>query len=405
MSNHSLRTTGFAFMGGVLSLMMLGGTIPISLYVLWEQQMGFSELMITVIFAVYVVGTLFALLFLGDLSDHIGRKKVLFAAIILAAISTGVFLVAFNVALLLVARTLSGVAVGLATGTATAALAELHPRGDHKAAAVVAAGCNLTGLGLGPLLAGALAEYVLAPTLTVFWVYLGLLLLAGIALAAVPETVTGGDSAFNLKPDIGIPSDMRAVMAGAALGIFAAFSLLGLFSSLVPTFLGEILGVGNLAVVGAVSFLIFIAGAISQAIAAKLANRKSVGSGLALLLLGLAALQSALILQTLWLFVIGTVASGVAIGFIFRGGLAEINRLVIADRRAEVVSAFFVAAYLGMSVPVVFIGLGSQVMSTITANLAVSGLVAAIAAGAILVVLRTFGTPALSEHPSTPSDS
>jgi MFS family permease len=388
-------------MGGVLSLMMLGGTIPISLYVLWEQQMGFSELMITVIFAVYVVGTLFALLFLGDLSDHIGRKKVLFAAIILAAISTGVFLVAFNVALLLVARTLSGVAVGLATGTATAALAELHPRGDHKAAAVVAAGCNLTGLGLGPLLAGALAEYVLAPTLTVFWVYLGLLLLAGIALAAVPETVTGGDSAFNLKPNIGIPSDMRAVMAGAALGIFAAFSLLGLFSSLVPTFLGEVLGVGNLAVVGAVSFLIFIAGAISQAIAAKLANRKSVGSGLALLLLGLAALQSALILQTLWLFVIGTVASGVAIGFIFRGGLAEINRLVIADRRAEVVSAFFVAAYLGMSVPVVFIGLGSQVMSTITANLAVSGLVAAIAAGAILVVLRTFGTPALppSTHP------
>jgi hypothetical protein len=83
---------------------------------------------------------------------------------------------------------------------------------------------------------------------------------------------------------------MRLVMAGAMLGIFAAFTLAGLFSSLVPSFLRGILGVRNLAVIGAVSFLLFAVAAISQALSARLPARRSVSLGLPVLLAGLAAL-------------------------------------------------------------------------------------------------------------------
>ena len=210
------------------------------------------------------------------------------------AMSTVLFLVASDVEVLVAARVVSGMAAGFATGTATAALAELQPRGDHRAAAVVASGSNMTGLGLGPLTAGLFAEYVAMPTHSVFWAYLGLCGLALAALSAVPETVRNGDWNISLRPRIAVPPAMRTVMLGAGLGVFAAFSVLGLFSSLVPTFLHVILGVHNFVLVGGASFLIFVIAAISQAVSAALPSRRSVSAGLPLLLVCLAGLESAL---------------------------------------------------------------------------------------------------------------
>jgi MFS family permease len=145
----SAKRRGYRLTAGVLLVMMLGGTLPVPLYVLYEKQMGFGPLGVTVVFAAYIVGTLFALVALDDLSDHIGRKKVLAMAVACAAASTALFLVASGIGVLVAARVVSGVAAGFATGTATAALAELQPRGDHRAATVVATGSNMTGWGWG----------------------------------------------------------------------------------------------------------------------------------------------------------------------------------------------------------------------------------------------------------------
>ena len=387
----SAKRRGYRLTAGVLLVVMLGGTLPVPLYVLYEKQMGFGPLGVTVVFAAYVVGTLFALVALGDLSDHIGRKNVLAIAVACAAASTTLFLVASGIGVLVAARVVSGVAAGFATGTATAALAELQPRGDHRAAAVVASGSNMTGLGLGPLAAGLFAEYVVMPTRSVFWAYLGLCALAAVALAAIPETVANPDGIISPRPQIGVPPRLRVVMLGAGLGIFAAFSVLGLFSSLVPTFLHGILGVHNLALIGAASFLIFIIAAISQAVSARLPSRRSVSTGLPLLLVCLAALEAALFGKALWLFVVATIAGGIAVGFIFRGGLSELSRLAEPRHRAAVVSAFFVAAYLGLGLPSVLIGLISLQVGPVDASAYVSGLAAAIVAVAFVMVLRTFG--------------
>lgn len=145
----SPRRRGYVLMAGILLVMMLGGTLPIPLYVIYEKQLGFGSLGVTVVFAAYVVGTLFALVALGDLSDHVGRRKVLAIGVACAALSTVLFLVSSGIGLLIVARIVSGLAAGFVTGTATAALAELQPRGDRQAAAVVASGSNQAGLGLG----------------------------------------------------------------------------------------------------------------------------------------------------------------------------------------------------------------------------------------------------------------
>ena len=188
-----------------------------------------------------------------------------------------------------------------------------------------------------------------------------------------------------------IPTDMRLVMLGAMLGIFAAFTVAGLFSSLVPSFLRGILGVNNLAVVGAASFFLFATAAATQALSASMPSRRSVSLGLPLLLAGIGALEGSLFAAALWLFLVGTVVSGVAYGLVFRGGLSEIGRLADPTHRAQVMSAFFVAAYLGLGLPVVLIGLMSQLIGTVDASAYVAGLLAVVIVAATVVVVRTFG--------------
>jgi MFS family permease len=398
------RRLGYPLAALALTAMMLGGTLPIPLYVLYEPKMGFGPLGVTVVFASYVVGTLAALLGFGDLSDHVGRKKVLGIAIAAAVVSTAIFLAATSIGELIAARVFSGLAAGFATGTVTAALAELQPQADRRRAAVVASGANLTGLGLGPLVAGLFAQYLPDPTHTVFWVYLGVIALVIAALPGIPETVLDPDRAFRVRLRIGVPASMRLVMLGAGLGIFAAFTLLGLFSSLVPSFLRGVLGVTNLAVIGAAAFLIFVTAAISQAVSARLTSRRSVTTGLPLLLAALAALEISLFVKAVWLFLIGTVAGGIASGLIFRGGLSEVNAQAAASSRAEVVSTFFAAAYLGLGLPVVLIGVITPATGTVDASAWVAGLVAAVILAAAVIVTRTFGKAPEVTPPSGHTD-
>jgi MFS family permease len=399
------RRRGYVLAAGVMAIIMLGGTLPIPLYVIYEKKLGFGPLGVTVVFAAYVIGTLVALLALGDLSDHIGRRKVLAMGVACAAVSTALFLIATGIGMLIAARIMSGLAAGFVTGTATAALAELQPRGDPLAAAVVASGSNQAGLGLGTLVAGIFAEYLAMPTRAVFWAYLGACALALAALAAIPETVRHPDKVISFRPRLGVPPSMRTVMLGACLGIFAAFSVLGFFSSLVPTFLHGTLGVHNLTLIGATVFLIFITSAISQALSARLPARRSLSTGLPLLLVSLAALESALFARALWLFLAGTIVGGVATGLIFRGGLSELNRLAEPRHRAAVVSTFFAAAYLGLGLVPVVTGLIGQLAGPVDASAYTSALAGALVLVAITIVLRSFGVAATAEPAATPSDS
>ncbi len=396
---------GYRLTAGVLLVMMLGGTLPVPLYILYERQMGFGPLGVTVVFAAYVVGTLLALILFGDLSDHIGRRLVLAIAVVCAAVSTGIFLAAGDIGALIVARVVSGLAAGFVTGTATAALAELQPRGDHRSAAVVATGSNLTGLGLGPLVAGLFAQYVGAPTRTVFWVYLGACALALAAVAVIPETVHQPDHMIKVRPRLAAPPRIRMVMVGACLGVFAAFTILGLFSSLVPTFLHGLLGLTNLGLIGGGSFLIFVCAAVSQAFSAQVAARISVSVGVPILLVCLGTFESALFTKQLSLFVIAAVTGGIAVGLIFRGGISEINRVAEARRRGAVMSTFFAVAYVGLGLPAVLAGLLSVPLGPVDASVVVACLAAVMVVAAFIVVLRVFGQEAADAQPGEPIEA
>ena len=181
-------TAGFWSAVGVLGVAAVGGTVPIPLYAVYQNAFGFSMLALAVIFAGFPIGLAAALVCLGCTSDRVGRRIVLLAALVLAVVSAVIFLRASSTWWLLAARFVSGVAVGMATPAAAAAVAELEPRRDLHRASMVTAVITVGALGAGPLVAGLLAQYAGDPRRLPWQFYLGLLIVAALMLLAVPET-------------------------------------------------------------------------------------------------------------------------------------------------------------------------------------------------------------------------
>ncbi|MEU6034195.1 MFS transporter [Actinomadura sp. NPDC047616] len=368
---------GFWLVAAVYALVMLGGTLPIPLYAFWAPQMGFGPFTTTLVFAVYALGTVLALMMFAPLSDRAGRRPLLAAGLLSAAASTALFLVARDVGTLLAARFLCGLAAGVSNSTATAALNELAD-GDVRRASIVSTAANLGGLGLGAVVAGVFAQYGADPTHLVFWAYLATLAPALLAVAITPETVVvrGRPALAVRRPTVPARDAGRPEFWRAAAAVLAAFAVGGLFSSLVPGFLHDRLHVHNIAAIGAQIGLLFLIALVSQ-VAAPARWLSSHRPAPLLLIAGVAAVQTALWTRSLPLFVGGTILAGAGIGLVFRSGIAVTQRLADPQRRADLLSTYFLAAYTGSIVPTLALGLLDQALNENLATLLLSAAVVA----------------------------
>ncbi len=388
------RRAAFWLLAAVFAAAMLGTTLPTPLYGIYQARWHLSAAMVTVIFAVYAAAVLATLLLAGRSSDQAGRKPLLMAALGASALSTIAFILAPDEGVLLAGRVLSGLSAGLMTGTATAALTELAPASAGRRASLAATAANMGGLGLGPLIAGLFAQYAPHPTTLVFEVYLAVLIAAALCLLFVPETVSPRQRLALRFAGLGIPERGRSQFIAAAMAAFAAFALLGLFSSLVPGFIGGVLHQGNHAVQGAVVFGMFGVGTITQMALSRFSSRRVVLAGLGLFLAALALIVAALAQAAMGLFLAGTITGGAAVGAIFLASLATANRLAPPGRHGQSISAFFMACYAGLIIPVVGVGALSGFTSTFRAVLAFSLLLAALCLFSLarIVTSRNRGT-------------
>jgi MFS family permease len=134
----------FWVLAAALMTVMFGSAAPSPLYPVYQRLWGFSAAMLTVVFAVYVGALLLSLLTVGRLSDHVGRRPVIAAALLALVAAMFVFATADGVAALLVARVLQGLATGTAMGTLSAALVDLQP--TRRAGALVTSAAPFAGL-------------------------------------------------------------------------------------------------------------------------------------------------------------------------------------------------------------------------------------------------------------------
>lgn len=354
-------------------------------------------------FATYAIGVLAALLGFGRASDTVGRRPTLLAGLAAALLSSVIFLIAAPVhshagglTLLLVGRFLSGLSAGVFTGTATAALTDFA--GERRTrATVVAALANIGGLGLGPLIAGALAKAAPHPLVTPYAVHLVLIVLALAAVLRIPEPVEVRRPRRITMQRLGVPSSLRPIFVSAGTAGFAGFAVLGFFTAVTPATLA-LLGHHNPLLTGVVVFVVFAASAVGQLASIRVPPQPALLGGTGLLVVGAAVIGLGIGTKSLPVLIVGGLVTGLGQGCSFRSALGAILGASPADQRAAVSSSFFAVCYVGISLPVVGIGASSDAIGLQKTAVAFAVAIAALSAVALGSLIRTARSvsPALS---------
>ncbi|MGW6197490.1 MFS transporter [Kribbella sp. NPDC055110] len=351
----SRHLTGFWFVAVAFVSVMAFGTVPTPLWPLYQVRDHFGPTTVTVAFAVMVIGAAASFGLLGHLSDRLGRRRIIVPALLTGILSAAVLAIWPQLPGLLAGRVLTGAAIGLMASTATAYLTDLYrearPEASATFPALVATASNLGGLALGPLVAGALAQWVPAPMRTSYVVF-GVLMAALLVLVvSTPETVDTelADQTrpvrFALRPGL-----RRAFVSAAALGFFA-FALIGLFSSLGAVIVRGELGYRSYFVAGLAPFVTFAASAIAQLALGRLTHPKVLAVGTVLFPIGLALTAVSLYRPTLWLFLTAAALAGAGAGLLFKSAVTVTVLAAEPASRAGVLATFFVIAYIGTGVP------------------------------------------------------
>jgi MFS family permease len=375
--------TGFWLIAAVFAISMAFSTVPTPLYPIYQRQNGFTPFTVTVVFAVYAVGVVTSLLLAGHVSDRVGRKRVLLPALGLEVAAAVLFLVWPALPGLLLARFVTGLGVGMITATATAYLWELHvahrPHAGRGRFELISAAANLGGLGTGTLVAGALAQFVGAPLRTPYLVFLVLLALSAVAVAASPETVVAPAVRTRYRPQrIRVAAADRVGYAVAAAGAFAGFAVLGLFTSLAPSFVAGTLHHPSRLLAGTVVFLVFAAAAATQAGANLISPAHRFTAGLTAEAAGLVVLGTGMHLSSLALFLVGGAVAGGGAGLLFKSAVGAVAATAAPAVRGEALAGLFLIAYLGLIGPALGLGIATRFLSATTAMLWFSGLLLAL---------------------------
>ena len=376
---HPSRThdRGFWLIAYLFTVTVASSTLPTPLYPLYQRADGFGAFMVTVVFAVYALGVLGALFLGGHVSDWVGRKRMLALGLLFGIASSATFVASAAVPALIAGRVLSGLSVGLVTATATAHLADLHgharPGRGPRRAEVVATAANLGGLGIGPLISGLLAEYTSSPLVIPYVVSLMLLAVGLAALTFAPETVRRPDPRPAYRPQrTSVAPEHRHAFSGAATSSIVAFAVFGLFTSLAPVVLASLFDAGSRLTAGLVVLLVFGCAAVAQLPLYRLPARPQLVTGLGVMAVGILALTLAVHLNVLALFLVGGAVAGAGAGITFKGSMTTVLGTAAAHRRGETVAALFLAAYVGLTVPVLGLGIATQVLPVTAALYAFS---------------------------------
>jgi len=353
MSNLMSARSSLAYLSVVLLTFLAASSAPTPLYHLYQEAWQFSPGMLTMIFGVYALSLLAALLTVGSLSDYIGRRPVLRVALLMNMLSMLAFIYARDVNWLLAARILQGFATGMATSSLGAALLD----NDRSKGPLLNSLAPLLGMAVGGLGSGLLVQYAPWPTGLVYGVLLGLLLVQAVLLVWLPESVSAQPGALaSLRPRLSVPPQARAAVWRMLPVNTAVWMTGGFFLSLAPSLVRAATGSTSNLIGGALVGTLTLSGAGAIHALRTVAAEKVLRLGTVLLAIGIGLVLLAANQQALTLFFIGAVIAGAGFGSGFLGSARSVLPLAHAHERAGLMSTFYVLSYLAFCVPAILAG-------------------------------------------------
>ena len=357
------RQMGFWAIAFAFLIVTALSTAPSALYGLYERNDHFSPITITLVYAVYAVGVTASLLLAGHVSDWYGRKAVLIPALTLAIAAAVLFISWRSLTGLLVARVITGLALGATVATATAYITDLDAGPDGavtRRAGTVGRIAQVGGLAIGPLASGLLARYAPGGVTLPYVVLLLALLVATLAAALTPEGRPAAHPLPSYRPQRPkVPAQAGGRFLAAIAGAALAFATWGLFAGLAGRFLAGPLHRPSPALTGAAIFLTFGSGILVQATTANWSTRRLLSAGIPTIILGLAILVASAWTAppSLAMFLTGGIVTGLGASAIFRASFNIVTSTTHADDRAGALATLFSAGYVALSLPVLGLGI------------------------------------------------
>ncbi|MFS2071962.1 MFS transporter [Pseudomonas sp. CT11-2] len=353
MSLPATNRSSLWFLAITLLSFLAASTAPTPLYHLYQEHLQFSAAILTLIFGVYALSLLAALLTVGSLSDYLGRKPVIFTAVLLNMLAMLLFINADSVAWLIGARVLQGFATGMATAVLSAALLDT----DRQQGPMVNSVAPLLGMALGAMGCGLLAEFAPLPLQLTYWVLFALFVMQALYVWRLPESVSRQPGAWaSLRPTLHVPIQARRMLWRVLPIDLAVWALGGFFASLAPSLVRTATGSTSNLIGGATVAVLTVTGA---SMIYTLRNRpadKVLLLGASLLPAGVALILLAVHSASLPLFFFGTLVAGGGFGAGFLGALRSLVPLALPHERAGLMSAFYVLSYLAFCLPSLLAG-------------------------------------------------
>lgn len=346
MSNTPLRRGTLAVVrtAWIVTAIFILSNAATPLYLHWQHTLGFGAGILTTIFACYIAGLLLTLTVAGQLSDYYGRKALLVPCVGFAIIAAVLFDQAQSVGMLMLARFLTGISVGLVVSGGMANVVDhAEPHRKHFAS-LMASMAMVAGAGMGPMLAGTAAHYLAAPEHVVFRIEVGLLLLALLAVVSQPNHRQSYGE-FRLQ----LPSVPRAnvgvVLTGISFfgpGLTATSFVLSLGPKLMSTFLH----VNSPLVTGGMAFAMFMVALGAQLLAKKLPAQKIFMLSGVSTVAAMCCVWTALELGSAPWLVLSALLAGAGQGLGQLGGLTLIADNVPSECRAQANALLNMGAYI-----------------------------------------------------------
>ncbi|XAZ52176.1 MFS transporter [Pseudomonas simiae] len=353
MSNPISQRSSLVFLAITLLTFLAASSAPSPLYHLYQEGLHFSAGMLTLIFGVYALSLLVALLTVGSLSDHLGRKPVIFTALILNMLAMLLFINEGSVAWLIAARTLQGFATGMATAVLGAALLDT----DRQQGPLVNSVAPLLGMACGAMGSSLLVEFAPLPTQLIYCTLFVLMLLQAVYVWRLPESVSRIPGALaSLRPTLHVPPQARRALWLSLPVDVAVWAMGGFYLSLAPSLVRTATGSTSNLIGGGLVAVLTVSGALMIFTLRNRPADKVLRLGAGLLAVGVALILTAVHSASVLLFFIATLIAGSGFGAGFLGALRSVVPLALPHERAGLMSAFYVLSYLAFCLPSLLAG-------------------------------------------------
>ena len=352
----------FAWVCFAMCVGVMGTALASPLYPLYQARWGLLPSHITGIYVAYMLGALASLLFLGRLSDRFGFLPVLRSGLMLVTAGVLLSALAWNVPSFVISRVAIGIASGMITTSASMGLTQLSRSASVQHASAMTSFAMSLGFGLGPLVGGVLAQWLAQPLVSAYVpsVLLGLLAVYALYQVQIPTkaaTASAAQSLRNWLPRITLPQPaLRRPFFIASLGAFSTFGIFGLYASLAPSFMGQMLPWHGPAVSGmSIAVILFLSAGV-QWLARPLHTKTCVLWGLGLLALGNVWLMATTLSNWPVLFILSLLTTAAGHGLMNLAGIAIVNKVATPATRSGLLSTYLIVGYIGTIAPILAVG-------------------------------------------------